>query len=96
MIAFFKGKKKEEAFSMTVSLNTLKIKCRAMPPKKSGKEPDVIVANAHQNWNILQAIKRYVSSSVLRKYLDYLDQCKFCQSNNNSKQTSPRKHGSKA
>lgn len=63
---------------MTASLNTLKIKCRAMPPKKSGKEPDVIIANAHQNWNTLQAITRYVSSSVLRKYLDHIDPCKSC------------------
>lgn len=36
---------KEEAFFMTISLSTLRMKCTAMPPKMSGKEPDVIVTN---------------------------------------------------
>jgi len=60
---------------MTVSLRTLRVKLIAVPPKKSGKEPNVIVTNACKNWNTLEAITRYVSSSVLRKYPD---PCKCC------------------
>lgn len=66
---------KEEIFSMTVSLSTLGTKHIAMPPKKSGKEPDVIVTNAHKNWNTLEAITRYVSSSVLSKDPDHCTSC---------------------
>lgn len=36
---------KEETFFMTISLSTLRMKCTAMPPKMSGKEPDVMVTN---------------------------------------------------
>lgn len=60
---------------MTVSLSTLRMKCIAMPPKKSGKEPNVTVTNAHKNWNTLEAITRYVRSSMLRKHPDH---CKSC------------------
>lgn len=60
---------------MTVSLSTLRMKCIAMPPRKSGEEPDVIVTNAHKNWNTSEAITRYVSSSVLRRHPDH---CKSC------------------
>lgn len=66
---------KEEVFFMTVSLSTLRMKCIAMPPRKSGKEPDVIVTNAHKNWNTLEAITRYVSASVLRRHPEHP---KFC------------------
>lgn len=44
---------KEEAFFMTISLSTLRMKCTAMPPKMSGKEPDVIVTNTQ----ILECIR---------------------------------------
>lgn len=60
---------------MTASLSTLKMKRIAMPPKKSGKEPDVIVTDTHKNWNTLEAITRYVSSSVLRKHPDHFKSC---------------------
>lgn len=66
---------KEKVFFTTVSLSTLRMKRIAMPPKKSGKEPDVTVTNAHKNWNTLEAITRYVSSSVLRRHPDH---CKSC------------------
>lgn len=73
MIAFFNDK--EEVFFTTVSLSTLRMKRIAMPPKKSGNEPDVIVTNAHKNWNTLEAITRYVSSSVPRRHPDRCESC---------------------
>lgn len=66
---------KEEVFFMAVSLSTFRMECIAMPPKKSGKEPDVIVTNAHRNWNTLEAITRYVSSSVLRRDPEHRKSC---------------------
>lgn len=60
---------------MTVSLGTFRMECIAMPPKKSGKEPDVVVTKAHKNWNTLEAITRYVSSSVLRRDPEHRKSC---------------------